>query len=327
MDRREFLRRTLILSAGGVLLMTPGAWAARSLDEGSGGGRLIVIFLRGAVDGLNLVIPHGERTYYDYRPNIAVAPSQVRDLDGHFGLHPAMAPMMALWREHSLAFVDACGSPDPTRSHFDAQDYMETRTPGIKTTGDGWMNRLLAALPQPHGATEAINVGAAAPRIFAGRQTVANMPSGQVATRPIPLDHPAVETAFARMYTGNDPLSRAFREGYAAHRKLLADLQRDMTAADNGAPPPNRAFSQDAARLGRLMRRDSSVRLAFMALGGWDTHVNQGAADGYLAGHLGTLSDGLVGLARSLGDTYGNTIIVVMSEFGRTAHENGNGGT
>src|SRR5208282_4950588 len=159
LSRRAFLRRAAVLSASGIVLLSPHAWAARSLD-GSSKGRLIVVFLRGAVDGLNVVVPHGEAAYYDARPTIAIgrsggAEAAVLNLDGHFGMHPALAPMMPLWQDGALAFVHACGSPDPSRSHFDAQEYMESGTPGVRTTSDGWMNRLLAAMPGRHDATEA----------------------------------------------------------------------------------------------------------------------------------------------------------------------------
>src|SRR5215469_15632562 len=149
-SRRAFLRRAAILSASGIVLLSPHAWAARSLDSSSK-RRLIVVFLRGAVDGLNVVVPHGDPAYYDARPTIAIgrtgASDGVIDLDGHFGLHPALASMQAPWRDGTLAFVHACGSPDPTRSHFDAQDFMESGTPGVKSTQDGWLNRALAVIP------------------------------------------------------------------------------------------------------------------------------------------------------------------------------------
>src|SRR6202035_3262844 len=149
-SRRAFLRRAAILSASGIVLLSPYAWAARSLDSSSK-RRLIVVFLRGAVDGLNVVVPHGESAYYDARPTIAIgrmgASDGVIDLDRHFGIHPALAPLEGSWRDGTLAFVHACGSPDATRSHFDAQDFMESGTPGVKSTSDGWMNRVLAALP------------------------------------------------------------------------------------------------------------------------------------------------------------------------------------
>jgi uncharacterized protein (DUF1501 family) len=326
--RREFMHRAAVLSAAGIVLLSPHAWAAGASGERK--GRLVVVFLRGAVDGLNVVVPHAEPAYYDARPTIAIgrlnSDGGVQDLDGFFGLHPALAPLMPLWSERTLAFVHACGSPDPTRSHFDAQDYMESGTPGIKSTHDGWLNRVLAQLPGGHAPTEALSLGPTLPRILSGKLPVANLPLGRAAARPLPLDRPMVETAFDRLYGGVDALSVAYREGRASRAKLLGDLQRDMVEADAGAPSPQ-GFSDDSGRLAHLIRRDPSIRIAFLALGGWDTHVSQGAAQGQLAAHLAQLAAGLSSFANALGPEYQDTVVLVISEFGRTVKENGNGGT
>jgi uncharacterized protein (DUF1501 family) len=327
MNRRDFLKTAAALGSAGIALRGPGAWMTRAFAGTEDRNRLVVIFLRGAVDGLNVTPPHGEPSYYEARPTIAVAQSQVIDLDGRFGLHPALSPLTPLWRERSLAFVAACGSPDPSRSHFDAQDYMESGTPGVKSTTDGWMNRLLAAMPGVRRPTDALNIGPVVPRILSGPIAVASMPMGRGAARPMPLDRPRIEEPFSRLYQGNDPLSRAFQEGYQARQKLLVELDRDMTAADNGAPHPDQAFAESCTRLGHLMARDAGIRMAFTALGGWDTHVNEGAAEGQLANQLGALGNGLTSLVNGLGAAYQHTVIVVMSEFGRTVRENGNGGT
>jgi uncharacterized protein (DUF1501 family) len=328
-SRRAFLRRAAILSASGIVLLSPHAWAARSLDSSSK-RRLIVVFLRGAVDGLNVVVPHGEPAYYDARPTIAIgrtgANDGVIDLDGHFGLHPALAPMNSQWRDGTLAFVHACGSPDPTRSHFDAQVFMESGTPGIKSTQDGWLNRTLAAIPGTHSPTEALSLGPTVPRILSGKVAVANIALGRAAERPMPMDRPVIEAAFDKMYVGNDSISRAYRDGRQARMRLISELTQDMKEANAGAPSPQ-GFSDDTDRLARLIGRDPTIRVAFMALGGWDTHVSEGAANGQLAGHLKPLGEGLASLARQLGPSYQDTVIMVISEFGRTMHENGNGGT
>ncbi|HJU28289.1 MAG TPA: DUF1501 domain-containing protein, partial [Candidatus Binataceae bacterium] len=230
------------------------------------------------------------------------------------------------WRNGSLAFVHACGSPDPTRSHFDAQDYMESGTPGIKGTSDGWLNRTLAAMPGNHPPTEAISLGPVVPRILSGRMPVANIPLGRGVERPIPLDNPRIEQSFDRLYDGSDAISRAYREGRASRKRLLAELESDMTQADNGAPSP-RGFVDDTGRIARLIQRDPTIRVAFAALGGWDTHVNQGSVKGQLANHLKPLGDGLASFVGQLGAAYKDTVILVISEFGRTVHENGNAGT
>ncbi len=331
MNRRKFLQQAGILSASALVSIGWHGWAARSATQNSNSNpkRLIVVFLRGAVDGLNVVIPYGENAYYDARSSIAIAPPNetngALDLDGHFGLHPALNPLMPLWKQGSLAFVHACGSPDPTRSHFDAQDYMESGTPGVKKTADGWMNRMLNVL-HSNSPIQAVNVGATMPRILTGQMSVASLPVGRNAERSLPLDRPQMSEAFNQLYNGNDSLSKAYQEGRTARQQLMADLNQEMMVANNGAPSPT-GFAGDTQQLARLMVKDPSVELAFMALGGWDTHVNQGGITGQLARNLKSLGEGLAALQQGLGSVYSNTTIVVMSEFGRTVHENGNGGT
>jgi uncharacterized protein (DUF1501 family) len=328
-SRRAFLRRAAILSASGIVLLSPHAWAARSLDS-SGKRRLIVVFLRGAVDGLNVVVPHGEPAYYDARPTIAIgrtgANDGVIDLDGHFGLHPALASMEGPWRDGTLAFVHACGSPDPTRSHFDAQDFMESGTPGVKSTQDGWLNRALAVIPGTHSPTEALSLGPTVPRILSGRMPVANLALGRAAERPMPMDNPVIEAAFDKMYVGNDSISRAYRDGRQARMRLVSELTQDMAEANAGAPSPQ-GFSDDADRLARLIGRDPTIRVAFMALGGWDTHVNEGAAGGQLGNLLGALDGALAAIESNMGGAWRETVVAVVTEFGRTARINGTDGT
>jgi uncharacterized protein (DUF1501 family) len=196
------------------------------------------------------------------------------------------------------------------------------------------MNRLLGVLPnggEKSAPTRAVSVGPVLPRIYAGPMSVANIASGAAGTRPTVLDRPMVSDAFGQLYQGDDRLSRAYQEGRSAHREVMASMEdeesnREMKAADNGAPLPN-GFPDDAARLARLMRRDSRVQLAFMAVGGWDTHANQGGAQGQLANRLKPFGQGLAALADGLGPVYADTTIVVMSEFGRTVRQNGNAGT
>jgi uncharacterized protein (DUF1501 family) len=321
--RRDFLKGT----TAAVLSLGPDTWAAAA-DGGS--QRLIVILLRGAVDGLNVVIPYTEDAYYRERSSIAIAPPGKPDgalaLDGYFALHPALASLMPLWADRSLAFVHAAGSPDPTRSHFDAQLYLENGTPGQSNTRDGWMNRLLLALPGPHGATDAIGVGSTVPRIFAGKAAVATLPLGPKGAQPLPIDRPDVGAAFDRLYSRDDELGAAYRESRASRAQLAAALTREQQIADNGAPPPT-GFPGQAARLALLIRHGAGIRLAAIGLGGWDTHVSQGNHKGQLAEHLRPLGEGLAALARGSGEAWRSTVVVVLSEFGRTVRENGNGGT
>jgi uncharacterized protein (DUF1501 family) len=321
-------RRLVVGAAGAALLpLGGGAWACAA--EG-GPQRLIVILLRGAVDGLNVVVPYGDPAYYAARPTIAVArpgtPDGAFALDEHFGLHPALAALMPRWRDGSLAFVHAAGSPDPNRSHFEAQRYIENGTPGRSTTADGWMNRLLQVLPGPRGPTEAISIGPTLPRILTGKAPVANVPLGPGAAQPMPIDRPDLAAAFDRLYAGAGSLTRAYREGRGARGELLGALAREQQVADAGAPPPS-SFARSAAKLAGLIAADPRIRLAFVALGGWDTHVDQGGAKGWLANRLRPLGDGLAALCHGLGGAWRDTVVAVLSEFGRTVHENADHGT
>jgi uncharacterized protein (DUF1501 family) len=332
-------RRTLLKSlafAGGGLLLPLGrsGWAVTGTAPAQ--KRLIVVMLRGAVDGLSLVVPYGDAGYYSARPTIAIArpgaDGGVLDLDGHFGLHPALAPLLPLWQQKRLAFVHAAGSPDPTRSHFDAQEYMESGTPGRKETADGWMNRLASRLPASRSPTRALSLGKALPRIMSGSVDAANIPLGRDTGKSIAVDSAQVSDVFDRLYAGDDRLSQTYREGRAARVQILADMRetdnmrKETIAADNGAPPPQ-GFALDAYQLANLIRRDPGIQLAFTSLGGWDTHINQGNAHGQLADRLAPLAQGLRALVDGLGTMLDDSVVMVMSEFGRTVRQNGNSGT
>ncbi|MDF5727147.1 MAG: DUF1501 domain-containing protein [Rhizonema sp. PD38] len=330
MNRRDFLIDAGIFAISALTAIGTHAYVARgATDNGGERKRLIVVFLRGAVDGLNIVVPYSETAYYQARPKIAIPqPGKeggVLDLDNRFGLHPALAPIMPLWKQGTLAFVHAAGSPDSTRSHFDAQYYMESGTPGVRSTTDGWMNRLVSIL-SGHTPVQAVTVGETTPRILSGSIPVANLASGRNADKPLPLDRPQVAEAFDKLYSGNDGLSQTYHEGRLARQALKGDLDAEMKMANNGAPLPY-GFARDAQRLAQVMVKDSRIQLGFMDLGGWDTHVNQGGSTGQLARNLEQLEKGLASLVQGLGSVYPNTTIVVMSEFGRTVEENGNGGT
>ncbi len=329
MKRREFLQLTA-LSTSSLLLLGENGWAARAMGGDKKPKRLVVVFMRGAVDGLNVVVPYSEDSYYSMRPTIAIPrPNEnggALKLNEHFALHPTLSSLMPFWEKGTLTFVHAAGSPDPTRSHFDAQDYMETGTPGLKSTPDGWLNRLVNVLPGTKSATEAVSVGPILPRILSGRAAATNLALGNAATRPTPLDRPEIQEAFDRLYTGKDALSIAYREGQSSRKQLISELNEEMTEADKGAPSPV-GFVDQARKLGRLISRDSSIKVAFLAFGGWDTHINQGSVAGQLPNRLKALGETLAAFGQALGPTYDDTVILVMSEFGRTAHENGNTGT
>ena len=324
MRRRDFLSGS---TGASLMALSCGAWAAAS----NAPKRLVVVLLRGAADGLNIVVPYGEEAYYAARPTLAIAKSGAENgalaLDEHFGLHPALSALMPLWEEKQLAFVHAAGSPDPTRSHFDAQLFIENGTPGTRATPDGWLNRLLAAMPGlSRGPTDAIAIGPTLPQIVKGRMPVANLPLGPAAATPLAIDKPEIASGFDRLYAGKDALGQAYRQGRMARTELIAGLPAPPDPADNGAPGAN-GFPAIAARLAGLLAHDRKIRLAVVSLGGWDTHVRQGNHAGQLAERLHPLGIGLAAFAKALGPDWQDTAVVVLSEFGRTVRENGDGGT
>jgi uncharacterized protein (DUF1501 family) len=337
MDRRNFLK-LCTLSSASLAFQGISGWAYSTASNGKNTKRLIVILLRGGMDGLNVVIPYADSNYYQLRPTIAVprpgSELGVLDLDGHFGLNPALEPLLPFWRDRTMAFIHASGSPDPSRSHFDAQDYMETGMPGQKLATTGWLNRFVSQLPSRHSHLQALSFGTVLPRIFSGPANVATV-NKAVSANKMALDRPLVAQLFGEMYEGsNDQLSKAFAEGIAAHREMNKALEapaanpQDMEQmmANRGAPSP-KSFSSFGKQLANLINKDGTVQVSFIDFGGWDTHINQGTGKGQLANHLTPLAKGLVDLIQGLGDFYKDTTIAVMSEFGRTARENGNGGT
>jgi len=329
MDRRQFFKVLGLFGSSAIATFGSQGWVAKSLAIPPKPKRLVVIFLRGGIDGLNVVVPYGETDYYEARPTLAIPqPGKEKgalDLDGNFGLHPALSPLIPYWKEGTLGFVHACGSTDETRSHFDAQKYMESGTPGDKKTLEGWMNRMLGVLPG-NTPVEAVSVGSNIPLILTGKESASNISFQGNAARKLPIDQDKIQSAFDQLYSNNDPLSLAYQEGRAARNTLLKQLEAEMEEANNGAPLP-KGFAGETRQLASLMVRDPSIQLAFMDVGGWDTHANQGSSQGQLANRLKNLGEGLVTLVDRLGEIYADTTILVLSEFGRTVAENGNQGT
>lgn len=291
--------------------------------------RLIVLFQRGAVDGLSIVIPCSESNYFDSRPTISIPCGKANggiELDSRFALHPALESVTPLWKDRSLAFVHACGSPNPSRSHFEAQDYMETGTPGVKNTKDGWLNRLLGILSTGSLDIRGISMGSITPRIMQGRIETANLPTAINPNRPLVTDRPQFAAEFEKLYRNDQELEDAYREGLKAHEQLIKDLEVELKMADHGAPYPD-TFVNNCNRLAQVMAKDPAMQIAFLDVGGWDTHINQGGISGQLANHLKPFGQGIQALVKGLGDAYQNTLILVISEFGRTVKENGHSGT
>lgn len=335
LPRRQFLSTLL---AAGSAWAAPMAWAQN--QSGTDGGRLVLVFLRGAYDGLSALVPYADRNYYTLRPNIAIAAPDgtaqtTQKLDDSFGLHPALAPLLPLWQQGVLAAIPAAGSPDPTRSHFDAQHQWEIGIPGHSGAADGWLNTLAALTIGSNAAgPAAMGVGESNPQILVGHAAVQLVPRGQAATRQGALGDARTHDAVMQLYGGQDKLSQAFRAGADSRMQTAQTLSRDMAepgmsskemlAANNGAGSAQ-GLLLDAQHLGTLMRQDRALRLGFLSAGGWDTHANQGAATGALANNLGNLAAALVQLRHDFSQP--NDMVVVCSEFGRTSAENGTRGT
>ena len=331
--RRGFLRNGALALVGTSAIpafLTRSVYAQLGTAAASG-KKLVVIFQRGACDGLNVVVPFAEPNYYAMRPTIAVKQKEVLDLNGFFGLHPAMASLKPLYDGGHLAIVHATGSPDPTRSHFDAQDYMESGTPGQKSTPDGWLNRALGSEPARGkvSAFRAVALGTQVPRTLQGRLpavAVNNLQDFSVAGRGPQTSQ--LSNAFQSMYdqSSDTMLHGTGQETFEAVRMLkAANLSQYQTSG--GATYPNTPFGNSMKQIAQLLKANLGVEAAFADIGGWDTHRDQGGANGQLANRLREFSDSIAAFWRDLGDGAEQVTVVTMSEFGRTAHQNGTGGT
>ncbi len=334
-SRRYFLKQ------GGIALVGMSAMPAflqraAAATAMPGKKQLVVLFQRGAADGLNIVVPFGEPNYYRMRPTIAI-PEPRRggaeaavDLDGFFGLHPSLAPLEPLFHENQLAIVHAAGSPDSTRSHFDAQDFMESGTPGVKATEDGWLNRMLETIPEEHASPfRAVAMGPNLPRMLRGEapaialpdvrqfRVMAQGPAGQVA-----------EGGFEAMYaqTVDQALHGTGAETFEAI-DMLRKADPEKYQPENGAEYPKSRLGKSLEQIGQLIKADIGAEVLFVDCGGWDNHVNEGGVQGQLSNLLRDLGQSLSAFHRDMGDRMQEIVVVTMSEFGRTARENGNRGT
>ena len=292
---------------------------------------LVVVFQRGAVDGLNMVVPHGDGEYYAARPTIAIArpgsAGGALDLDGHFGLHPRLTPLHALYTRGQLAVVHACGSPDPTRSHFDAQDYMETGTPGVKSTPDGWLNRVIAQRHDAEhaGAMRAVALSPQLPRMLQGNAPALAMSSiARMGVAGGARTGDAFEAQYAA--AADQVLRQTGREAFDAMRTLRSVEAKGPRTADNAAYPRS-PFGDALRQVAQLIKADVGLEIAYAEIGGWDTHVNQGGADGQLAARLADVGRTLGAFVTDLDTQMQDVVVVTMSEFGRTIAENGTRGT
>lgn len=321
LTRRRFLRATGLTA--GVLGVAP-AWVLRAAEQSSGRRKVLVaVFQRGAADGLNIVVPFGEPEYYKLRPAIAIpAPGSANgaiDLDGRFGFNPALQPLKALWDSRQLAIVEATGSPDPTRSHFDAQEYMESGTPGVKV-GEGWLNRALPAAPGSGSPLRAIAMGTQLPMSLRGSR-------GALAVDDLPrfqAGDPQSAGALERLYAsaGDGQLQKQGTGMFEALKTIDAVRAKPYQPA-NGAQYVG-DFGRRLQQVARLIKADVGVEVAFVDIGGWDHHGNE---NGQLTNLLREFGGSLAAFARDMGDRMDDIVLVTMSEFGRTAAENSNAGT
>ena len=317
LGRRGFLKDGAIALAAAAALPPFLARAAGSAGERR--RKLVVVFLRGAADALNVIIPHGDPSYAALRPTLAIPRPEVLDLDGRFGLHPALSAIAPFFGNGQLAVIVASGSPDPTRSHFEAQDYMESGTPGLPATRDGWLNRVVGGLPGPGSPWRAVSPGPNLPRILSG--TAPTLALGGLAAAPRGPDAAALEA----MYRGSgDARTRA--EASAAFDAVRA-LRAAERSAGTRATYPRGALGEQLRRIASVLRADLGVVAAFADMGGFDHHVNEGAVEGQLADRLRELGAALSAFWTDLAEDAGDVVVVTLTEFGRTARENGNRGT
>ena len=344
MDRRFFLRSTGIgLASFGFMAVAPEflhqfANAATLGSTGAYGRKkvLVTVFQRGAVDGLNVIVPHGESEYYNLRPTIAVPkPGKADgaiDLDGFFGLHPSLQPLETLWKDKKLAIVHSVGSPDNTRSHFDAQDYMESGTPGNKGTSDGWLNRVLQGINEKESSPfRAVSMTQQLPRSLYGRAPSVAMSNLADFSIKAGIYTQSLSGGFEDMWQQNakDTLSQTGKETFEAV-DFLKQANPAQYKPENGAVYPNTDFGRSMTQIAQLIKAGIGLEVAFTDTGNdirWDTHVQEGGSRGQLGNYLRTYGQALAAFSTDLGKRMDDVLVVTMSEFGRTARENGSRGT
>jgi uncharacterized protein (DUF1501 family) len=323
LSRREFL------CLGGFAAVSLGLprWARAAADAARRSGKtLVVVLQRGAMDGLNVVVPFNDPVYLKARPTIAIPPpgkdGGVLDLDGTFGLHPGLSALMPLYKKGNLAFIQAAGSPDGTRSHFDAQDFLESGTPGVKGTEDGWLNRALTARKIARDPLSAVAIVPRLPRILRGSFSVSAL-TGADQLKSAPL-----ENSLESLYDGavDALLSDAARDLGAARKELDGIPKADKDAAEKAGYPKAR-IGRDLFELARILKAGLGTRVGYVEMGGWDHHFNEGGSDGQLAKRLEELGGAIAAFHEDLGSLAEDVVLLTMTEFGRTIEENGNRGT
>ena len=330
--------RRIFMKNGGLALLSLGfapSFLARTVEAARQPHKiLITIFQRGAVDGLNMVVPFAEDAYYAARPSIAIPrpgreANVALDLDGFFGLHPRMTSLAPWFTRGQLAIVHATGSHDSTRSHFDAQDYMESGTPGRKGTRDGWLNRFLQVRRDGAATTfRAVSLTQQLPRALQGMAPA--LAINRLSSFGIRAGGATemVEASFEAEYAtaADQILGPTGREAFDAV-KMLASADPMQYEPTHGARYPRTAYGEALKQIAQLVKADVGLEVAFAESGNWDHHVNEGGSTGILATRLDDFSRGIAALATDLGDRMDDIVVLTMSEFGRAVSENGNRGT
>ncbi len=323
LTRRQFLWKAGLAAAGLGALPRWAVAAALGPERGRRGKTLVVLFQRGAADGLNIVPPFLDPIYLRARPSIKIGKGAL-DLDSRFGLHPSLEPLLPLYKQGRMAVVIAAGSPDPTRSHFDAQDFMETGTPGVKATEDGWGSRCLETLPEAERAPlSGVAISPRLPRTLRGRFPALALSSADQLSAGGGLVQ-----SFESVYDEavDAALSGAARDLSEARSLARAVAKEDKNAAQDLGYPKARV-GRDLHELARLIKAGVGLRFGFVEMGGWDHHVNEGGDKGQLARRLEELSGSIAAFYKELGDRADDVVLLTMTEFGRTIEENGDGGT
>jgi uncharacterized protein (DUF1501 family) len=323
-------RRVFLKSAGMGLLalgLPPSFLVRAAAADGKKNKVLVVVFQRGGMDGLNAVIPFKDPAYYALRPTIAVAEpgsgaERAIDLDGFYGFHPALAPLKPLFANGRLAVIQATGSPDNSRSHFDAQDYMELGTPGVKSAADGWLNRLLQD-GRNGGPFRAAALTVRTPRILSGNAPALTLASVEEFRLRDAMLAPALEKSYANV---SDPMLRQSAAGMFEAMKILKSAAVAPQPLSE-VTYPNGRFGASLKEIAHLIKLNVGLEIGFTSIEGWDTHVGEGGASGQIAERLKELAEGMASFERDLGDRMEDVILLTLSEFGRTARENGNRGT
>jgi uncharacterized protein (DUF1501 family) len=339
-SRRNFLKLATGLGAWAAApdAVKYPAWMPRMAFAPPGveppGDILVAIFQRGGMDGLNAVIPHGDADYYHLRSALAIAePASGTDttgidLDGFFGLHPALRPLKDLWDDKALAIVHAVGSPDPTHSHFDAMDYMERGTPGEKQIATGWIGRHLQTAPWHNDSPfRAIGMGGIMQASLRGPVPVTTLQSiADFHLQGRTQDLARIQQTLAALYNQGSNLDAAAATTFSA-TDLLAGIDVTHYTPAGGAAYPETEFGMACKQVAQITKAQIGMEIACIDIGGWDTHNHEGGLDGELPTLLGELAGGVAALYHDLGDLAKRVTLVTMSEFGRRAYENDSGGT